>query len=169
MKPAMTTTLIMVITATLTALIAGLFYAYTCSVNTGLGKLGDEAYIAAMQSINKEIINPLFFASFMGTLFLLPLSAWLQHKAGASSAFLLLLAASAVYVSGTFGVIIFGNVPLNNALARFDLHTATAAAMKQQRALFEPAWNRLHTIRTIAAVVALVLVIVACLNIPGKQ
>jgi uncharacterized membrane protein len=61
----MTTYIVMVITATVTALIAGLFYAYTCSVNIGLGKLPDEGYIAAMQSINREILNLLFFVSFM--------------------------------------------------------------------------------------------------------
>jgi len=156
--------LILIITATSTALIAGLFYAYSCSVNIGLGKLSDEGYIAAMQSINREIQNPLFFASFMGTLLLLPVSTWLQYKAGESNTFLFLLAATLIYAIGTFGVTMFGNVPLNGVLDKFNLHSASVEEIVKQRAMFELPWNRLHNIRTIASVVSLVLVIISFLN-----
>lgn len=54
-------------TALTTALIAGLFYAYSCSVNPGLGNLPDKEYILTMQSINIAIINPVFMLSFIGT------------------------------------------------------------------------------------------------------
>ncbi len=57
--------IILLITATLTGLSAGLFYAYACSVNSGLGRLPDREYLAAMQSINREILNPVFFAGFL--------------------------------------------------------------------------------------------------------
>ena len=50
-----TTNIILTIAATTTALITGLLYAYSCSVNIGLGRLADAEYIAAMQSINKAI------------------------------------------------------------------------------------------------------------------
>jgi uncharacterized membrane protein len=158
------TTFILVLTATATALIAGFCYAYFCSVNAGLGQLTDNEYLAAMQSINKVVLNPVFFASFMGTLFLLPLSCWLHYRAGASQSFLFLLAAAFVYAIGVFGVTIFGNVPLNEALARFDLSSASAEALANQRALFEMPWNKLHNIRTFASLVALVLVIIACIR-----
>jgi uncharacterized membrane protein len=146
-----------------TALIAGLFYSYSCSVNWGLGRLTDADYLAAMQSINREILNPLFFMSFMGTLILLPLSAWLQYSNPASIRFYLLLAATLVYAVGTFGVTIMGNVPLNNALDAFNMQAASPEALHQQRALFEKPWNTLHTIRTIANAVALILVLLACI------
>jgi uncharacterized membrane protein len=162
---AMTTQhIILIITATATALIAGLFYAYTCSVNIGLGKLSDEGYIAAMQSINREIQNPLFFISFMGTLLLLPISTWLQYKVGVSNTFYLLLAASLVYAVATFGVTVFGNVPLNDALDQFNLKGASAEEIHLARQKFEGLWNSLHNIRTVASVVSLVLVIVACIK-----
>jgi uncharacterized membrane protein len=159
----MTTVIILVLTALTTALITGLFYAYSCSINPGLGKLSDAEYISAMQSINKAILNPLFFLSFMGTLFLLPLSAYLNYH---SSSFLFLIAAALVYIIGTFGVTIFGNVPLNNALEGFNLQSASAEAVANARAKFEGPWNRLHSIRTFASVVALVLVIVALIRRP---
>ncbi len=70
-------TLLLLGTAVLTALIAGLFYAYSCSVVLGLGKLSDAEYLKAMQNINREILNPVFFMmSFMGTAILLPVSAF---------------------------------------------------------------------------------------------
>jgi len=146
-----------------TALIAGLFYAYSCSVNPGLGKLSDANYLSAMQSINREILNPLFFMSFMGTLILLPLSTWLQYSSPVPVRFYLLLGATLVYGVGTFGVTMFGNVPLNNALDAFHIQSASAEALSQQRALFEKSWNQLHGIRSFANAIALILVLLACI------
>jgi uncharacterized membrane protein len=146
-----------------TALIAGLFYGYSCSVNAGLGRLPDTGYLAAMQAINREILNPLFFMSFMGTLILLPLATWLQYGHPVSLRFYLLLAATLVYGIGTFGVTIIGNVPMNNALDAFNIQAASAEEISQQRALFEKPWNKLHSIRTIANAIALILVLVACI------
>ena len=159
-----TANIILALSTTTTALIAGLFYGYSCSVNTGLGNLSDTEYLSAMQSINRAILNPLFFMSFMGTLFLLPVSAFLQYKTGNSACFMLLLAASVVYAIGVFGVTIFGNVPLNEALDTFTLQSASIEAIEQQRQHFEVPWNNLHTIRTVASVVALILAIVTCLT-----
>jgi uncharacterized membrane protein len=158
------TTVVLAMTALATALIAGLFYAYSCSVNNGLGKLPDEGYIAAMQSINREIQNPLFFASFAGTLILLPVSTWLQYRIGDSTVFFLLLAATVVYIAAVFGVTMVGNVPLNEALDKFNPGSAAIDEIARQRAAFEIPWNRLHAIRTIASVISLALVIIACLT-----
>src|SRR5688572_10813811 len=106
-------TIVLIVTGTTTGLIAGLFYAYSCSINPGLGRLPDEAYLTAMQSINKAILNPVFFISFMGTLILLPLCTYLHYRQPVSPKFILLLIATALYLVGVFGVTIFGNVPLN--------------------------------------------------------
>ena len=157
------TTIILILTATSTALVAGLFYSYSCSVNIGLGKLPDEGYLAAMQSINRAILNPMFFATFIGTLLLLPASTWLQYYNGNSKCFLFLLAATLIYAVGVFGVTIFGNVPLNEALDKFSLNSSSAEDIKRHREMFEIPWNRLHTIRTLANIVSLVLVILACI------
>jgi uncharacterized membrane protein len=159
--------IILIITATTTALIAGLFYAYSCSVNLGLGRLSDAGYIAAMQSINKAILNPLFFTSFMGTLLLLPLCTFLHYGQPATVRFWILLAATLIYVIGTFGVTILGNVPLNDALAKFNMQSASIEDISRQRIKFEGPWNKLHTIRTIAGIICLILVIIACWSNSG--
>lgn len=164
---------ILTLTITVTALIAGLFYAYACSVNPGLAKLSDQNYLSAMQSINRAILNPVFFASFMGTLVMLPIATWLEYRSGMSVSAHLLLAAVFVYAVGVFGVTVVANVPLNQALDKFDPHTASAAELASRRANFELPWNRWNTVRTVAAVIALVLAVVACIcrsvtAIPGK-
>lgn len=155
--------LIFLLTATLTALTGGLFYAFSCAVNPGLARLSDGGYLAAMQSINKEIQNLLFLSSFMGTLLLLPLSTWLEFRVGITDSFWLLLVATFVYTIAVFGLTMFGNVPLNEALDRFNLSSASAKDMAIQREKFEIPWNRFHRIRTVASVLTVILVIAALL------
>lgn len=157
-------TIVLTSSAVTTALIAGLFYAYSCSVNPGLHQLPDGAYLAAMQSINRAILNPVFFLSFLGTLVLLPVSTWMHYSQPVSVRFWLLLLASALYAIGVFGVTVAGNVPLNDALDAASLGQASPDELTAYRTAFEQPWNRLHTIRTVACVVTLILVIAACLS-----
>jgi uncharacterized membrane protein len=154
--------LILTAAAVATALIGGLFYAYSCSVNPGLGRLGDREYIAAMQSINTAIINPLFMMSFMGTLFLLPLSTFLQYSNPVTPRFWLLLLATLFYGIGVFGVTMFGNVPLNDTLAKVDLHSS-AEELHAQRLLFEAPWNSLHRVRSLCSGLSIICVVLACM------
>lgn len=149
----------------LNALIAGLFYAYSCSVNLGLGRLPDTEYLRAMQNINRAILNPWFFASFMGSLVMMPLCTWLFYKnQGGTASFYLLLAASIIYTIGVFGVTAFGNVPLNESLDRFEIDAATLQEIKARRMGFEIPWNRLHVIRTIANLLSLLLLLMAIIK-----
>ena len=150
--------LILLLTGFSTALITGLFYSYSCSVNIGLGRLPDHEYLRSMQSINRAILNPWFFASFIGTLILLPICTWLIYRNEAASVtFYLLLFAALVYLIGVFGVTIFGNVPLNEALDKFNIGSATLGELKLQRTEFENPWNRLNLVRTIGSLISLLL------------
>jgi uncharacterized membrane protein len=56
----------LIIAATTTALMAGLFFAWSYSITLGLARLSDEAYIAAMQAGNRTILNPTFYIVFFG-------------------------------------------------------------------------------------------------------
>lgn len=159
-----TVNIILLFTATTTALIAGLLYAYSVAISPGLARLPDAGYLAAMQNINREILNPVFFLSFMGTVLLLPLSTFLHYSQPVSPRFILLLLATIVYAAGTFGVTVVGNVPLNEALDAVNLSAATPEQLATYRANFEGPWNKLHAIRTVCNVIALMLVILACMN-----
>ncbi len=155
------TTLVLIITAVLTALIGGLFYAYSCSVVLGLGKLSDVEYLKAMQNINREILNPVFFMSFMGTAAFLPVSVFLFR--GHQSVFIFLLLAALAYLIGVFGVTVAGNVPMNDALDKFDISNSTTEAIRQMRANFENRWNFLNNIRTVFSVISIIFVVCACI------
>ncbi|MBD2754161.1 anthrone oxygenase family protein [Spirosoma validum] len=157
-------TIVIACAAITTALITGLFYAYSCSVNPGLNRLSDLEYVTAMQSINRAIQNPLFFISFLGTPILLPVSTWLNYNQPVSARFWLLLLATILYLIGVLGVTALGNIPLNEALNSFSIQTASAEEIAVQRVRFETPWNTWHTIRTLASFVALVLVVIACLS-----
>jgi len=148
-------------TILLTGLIAGLFYGYDCSIIKGFRNIPDKEYLNAFQSINRAILNPWFFISFMGSLLILPLVTWLSYKAATPVSFYLLLAATILYTIGVFGVTMFGNVPLNNQLDQFDIPNAAPDAIKALRQEFETNWNKFNAIRTYAAILSFLLAIVS--------
>ena len=51
-----------------TGLMAGLFYAFACSVMLGLNRTDDRTFVGAMQRINVAILNAWFLVSFVGAL-----------------------------------------------------------------------------------------------------
>lgn len=153
---------ILIITATLTALVAGLFFAWSVSITRGLMRVSDAEYILVMQSTNRAIQNPLFFAAFFGVQILLPVCLFLFY--GQTSRFWLLLAAAVIYTAGVMGVTVFGNVPMNNVLDSFDLQTASKEEISMSRKNYEERWNNLNNIRTVSSTIAVILVIIACLE-----
>ena len=139
----------------LTGLSAGLFYAWAVSVIPGTKKVADSTYLETMQSINRAILNPAFYLIFFGSLILLVISTIQHFQTGL--AFWLLLTATLVYLIGTVGVTMLGNVPLNNSLDVLDLGELKAELQAQTRRQFEVKWNRLHMIRTVFAVLSFLL------------
>lgn len=145
--------ILLFITVLFSGLMAGLFYAYSCSVNPGLKLLGDSEYIKAMQSINRAIQNLIFFLPFLGLLLLFPWSTFQLYNLQNSLPWML-ITAMCVYFIGVFMVTVLFNVPLNEQLEKFPIHTATENEMSEMRKVFEVSWNRFHTIRTISAIVS---------------
>ena len=136
--------IILFIGVLLTGLSAGFFYAWAVSVIPGTRKITDFTYLETMQSINKEILNPLFFIIFFGSLILMIFITF-QHF-GKGIVFLLVLLASLSYLFGTFGVTAFGNVPLNNQLEALSLRELSTSGAAEFRVYFERQWNRLHKV-----------------------
>lgn len=136
-----------------TGLIAGLLFAYSCSVNPALKALSDKEYVRAMQAINSAIQNPVFFLIFVGPLLLLPLSTFLLYRRHDSS-FWYMAIATCLYVVGVFGVTMLFNVPLNDRLAAIRMNALNDWDISTMRRLFEARWNLVHAIRTVAAIVA---------------
>jgi uncharacterized membrane protein len=157
---------VQVIAVMLAGLAAGLFYSFDCSIVSGLGKLPDAQYLSAFQSINRVILNPFFFMSFIGSLLILPIAAWLTYKTGNTGSFYFMLAAAMIYAVGVFGITVGGNVPLNDELDKFDIANASVDALQQMRLKFEEKWNFLQHIRTYAAILAFTAAVISLIKKP---
>ncbi|MDH3676385.1 MAG: DUF1772 domain-containing protein, partial [Anaerolineae bacterium] len=114
--------------------------------------------IAAMQSINVTILNPLFFVVFLGTTatcILLAVSLlWRWQQPGA----VYLLAGSLLYLVGAIVVTVVLNVPMNEGLATVEPASAEAAKLW---ARYLTSWTNWNHVRTVAALVATVSFILA--------
>jgi uncharacterized membrane protein len=98
-------------------LIAGVFFAFSNFVMSGLARLPPKDGLAAMNSINLTVINPLFMAVFLGTgLAALALALMNSSSLPDPSAVRIVIGA-VIYLLGSIGVTMIFNVPLNNALA----------------------------------------------------
>ena len=139
-------------------IIGGVFYAFSTFVMRALGRLPAHEAVAAMQSINIAVINPLFLGVFLGTAaaslgaVVGSITRWQRPGAG------YLLCGVLLYLVGTFGVTIASNVPLNNSLAAVSPGDAGAAA---QWASYMSRWTAWNHVRTAAAVGAMVLLVLS--------
>jgi uncharacterized membrane protein len=139
-----------------TALMAGLFYAFSISVMPGLGRAGEVHATRAMQAINLAILRPVFFVPFLGAL-LFPLAA----AAAGLAAYpwpvgTLALAGGVIYGIGVLGVTFEFNVPLNQTLA------AAKPGAEAWRHYARP-WTGWNHVRTICAILAFALMVAALL------
>ena len=126
-------------------LIAGAFFAFSSFVMKALAQLPASQGIAAMQSINIVVINPVFMMVFLGTatacLVLAVLSFVRWHKPGAAY----LLAGSLLYLIGTILVTMLFNVPRNDALAAVDPASVDGATLWTSYVSSWTTWNHVRT------------------------
>jgi len=139
---------VVLMTATITtAGIAGLFYAFSCSVMPGLARSSDHTFVETMRNINRAILNPWFLLPFMGSIPLLALAVVLAWAGQGRQALPWIIAALVVY-GVAFLITMVVNVPLNVALeaAGDPDHITDLAAV---RARFEDRWVLWNTVRAI--------------------
>jgi uncharacterized membrane protein len=134
-----------------TGLAAGFFLAFSACVMWALGRLPAAQGIAAMQTINVTVINPIIMTTLFGTglVCLAAIAVALADWDGGYGPYL--VAGGAVYLLGTLGVTMAANVPRNNALARLD---ATGLEAERYWARYLAEWTRWNHVRTVAALVA---------------
>lgn len=144
----------------LSALMSGFFFAYTFSVNSGLHKLQDKAYLSAMQNINRAVLNPVFYICFLGTLILL-ICASIMYFDARSPKFYLIFSACISYTVGVFFITGTRNVPLNNRLDTVDIANASETSLKNIRRDYERPWNNWNNIRTLTSFIAFACLIIS--------
>jgi uncharacterized membrane protein len=139
-------------------LIAGVFFAFSTFVMKALAKRPAAEGMAAMQSINVVVINPMFLGVFMGTAALSIAAAVMAMIRWQQPQLSYVLGGAALYVLGTFGVTIMFNVPLNNGLASI---TPTDPQAAERWADYVKRWTMWNHVRTFAAALAMVWFILA--------
>lgn len=136
-------------------LVAGIFLAFSNFVMRALARLPAAQGIAAMQSINITVLNPLFLGLFVGTA---PACAFLVgygalHWTHAGSGWL--IAGGSSYLIGNLAVTRLCNIPRNDALARLSPASADAEAAWREYQRGWNVWNHVRTATALAAAVAL--------------
>jgi uncharacterized membrane protein len=134
-------------------LMAGLFFAFSVSVMKALARLPSAEGIAAMQSINVTIINPVFLTAFFGTAgaCILIMIASLLRSPDPGAVYVLI--GAALYLVGTFLVALVFNVPKNNALA--SVAPGEGASLWTDYLSKWTAWNHARAAAALAAAASL--------------
>lgn len=134
------------------AVIGGMFFAFSNTIMPALAMQSPPAGVRAMQAIDVTVLNGGFLSIFMGTAVLGAVLVVLLFFGGS-----ILAAAGAIaYIVGTFGVTMALNVPMNERLRVLSPESAEAAAYWQTYLKDWVFWN---SVRTAAAILALVLLI----------
>lgn len=159
-----TQTIVLLFAALSTGIMSGIFFTWTNAITPGIGKLGDMTYLSALQSMNRVILNPAFKGIFLSAVILIPMTTALNYKSSPNHIFWMLLVATVLYGFGSFGVTIWGNIPLNNLLDNTNLDNISAEHAKSLRETIETKWNKFNLIRTITSIASFVLLILTCLS-----
>lgn len=140
---------------------AGVFFAFSSFVMSGLKGIPHTQGIAAMQSINRTAVGPLFMTVLFGSaLACAGLVVWAATHWDAPAA-RWLLAAAVLFLLGAIVVTGAGNVPLNDRLEALDPASAGAAAQWASYVSDWQLWNHLRTVASLAATGLLVVALMA--------
>ncbi len=138
-------------------LVAGTFFTFSTFVMTALARLPAAQGIAAMQSINIVVLNPLFMLAFLGTALVSVAVAVLSALEWEEPAAFYQVAGSALYLVGTIFVTIAFNVPRNDALAAVNPEDAGSAGLWRRYVTEWTAWNHLRGLAALAAAASLTI------------
>lgn len=139
------------------ALVGGVFFAFSVFVMRALADLPPAQGVVAMQRVNVTVINPLFLGVFLGTAPLLGVTTYLARHSPQSFAWL--LGAFVMYLVGSVGVTMACNVPRNNRLASMQADSAQAAAYWPVYLREWLVWNHVRCIASLAAAVFAMLAV----------
>jgi uncharacterized membrane protein len=135
-------------------LVAGVFFAFSTFVMKALSRLPPGEGIAAMQSINVAVLNPWFFAAFLGTAaacvmaLVSSLLRWQEPEA------VYLLVGSTLYLAGCLMVTALFNVPRNKSLASIPPTDPHSESEWADYLHVWTVWNHVRTAASLAAAVS---------------
>ena len=132
------------------AIIAGVFSAFSEFIMSGLLRSEPAAGIEAMQQINRTVIKTQFVAGILLIPFISVALAIYALPVFHGTARAMLIAAPILYVTTVFLMTLFGNVPMNNKLAALDPHDADAETYWRD---YGRKWTRLNHLRSVGSIV----------------
>jgi uncharacterized membrane protein len=151
----------------LTGVMAGLFYAFSVSVMPGLDVIRAEHAIRAMQSINRNIQNPVFLVSFLFAPIAAAVTGVLLLFLDQTTAAIIFFLAAAIYVLGVLAPTFVMNVPMNEALDVVEV-SPTTSDDAQHWSDYSLRWTWWNSLRTLLNLLSLLLIGLA-LFVWGRQ
>ena len=137
------------------ALIGGLFFAFSTFIMRALAARPAGEGMAAMVSINRAILRSLFMPAFLGTALLCGLAgAWAFTNWDPGGWYVSV--GALLYLAGSIVVTMIWNVPLNNRIDRAD-PAADNAALWADYLRRWTLWNHVRTLACLAAAALFVL------------
>lgn len=139
------------------ALVSGVFLAFSDFIMRSLAHTGGIGGVDAMQTINREVFRWVFMTLFIG---MAPVSLAIAVYGGfgvGNGPGTLFVLAGLIYFVGCFGVTVFFNVPMNEALAGMDANSS--AAHDYWTGTYLPRWTFWNSIRAIAATMSAALLL----------
>ena len=158
------TTALVIAAALGTALVGGIFFAFSNFVMQALARAPNIEGMRVMQGINLTVLNRGFLGLFMGAALICLSLAVVAVMRWSSIHSIYLLTGAISYLGGTWAVTAFGNVPLNQTLAQVlpdDPRAPDVWAEYLRR------WTRLNSRRTVFALLAALVFCVALARDPG--
>jgi len=149
------------------ALVSGVFLAFSDFIMRSLAHTGGIGGVDAMQVINREVFRWVFMTLFIG---MAPVSIAIAAYGGfvvGNHEGTLFVLAGLTYVVGCFGVTVFCNVPMNEALAGMDASSTTAR--DYWIGTYLPRWTFWNTVRTFASAISAGLLLVGLLWMTQNQ
>ena len=144
------------------ALVGGVFKAFSEFIMAGLARTEPSAGIEAMQQINRTVLRTEFVAALIAIAVISSLFGVYAMLAVSGTAKFVILLAALVYVPTVFLVTVAGNVPMNNRLDVLDKSTTASATYW---AHYGRVWIRLNHVRTLGCIVTAGLYTVAAVTL----
>ena len=149
------------------ALVGGVFLAFSDFIMRSLALTSGHGGVEAMQVINREVFRWVFMALFLGMAAVSVAVAVYGAFGLTGPAGTLIMVAGLVYLVGCFGVTVFFNVPMNEALA--GMETSTGATHDYWLQTYVPRWTFWNSVRTLACAISAALLLFGLLWVTQNQ
>ena len=148
------------------ALVGGVFKAFSEFIMAGLLRTEAAAGIESMQQINQTVLRTEFLAALISIAVFSVLFALYALFVFEGPGQVVLVSAAAVYVPSVFLLTMYGNVPMNNRLAQLD-HRSDEAAIYWRT--YAKQWTRLNHIRTLGSIFTAGLYLIAAITLINTE